>query len=327
MGSGGRPDNGSAAGGATEFRRRGRKPVLEVGSEPVLGFRLRARLGAGAFAEVWDARARDGSAVALKFVDSRIKEGSLLRGEVRVLRALGEVGHPNVIKLFNVYASSHYLVLCMERADGNLEELRQAYREVTSRNVAPDHLLDLLQQAADGLDFLARVKLPGFNLASSGLQHCDVKPTNLLLMGEVVKIADFGLCAALGQQTHKHGWRGTLPYAAPELFYGRASPTTDQYALAVTYCDLVAGDRILTRAADVPTGRYAVPVNFSLVRARERPVLERALSPDPLRRWPSCRAFVDALREVALPPARESEVRRSGPRTSLGRQAPRSAAG
>jgi serine/threonine protein kinase len=295
--------------------------VLQIGSEPILGFSLRARLGVGAFGEVWQARAPDGSRVALKFIDSRMKDASVLRAEVRCMRALSEDGHPNFIRLLGVYASSHFLVLSMECADGNLDELRHIYRQVSGRNIAPDHLLDLLYQVATGLDYLAKVKLPGFNLASTGLQHCDIKPSNLLLTGDVVKIGDFGLCASMGEQTHKQGWRGTPPFAAPEVFRGRASATTDQYSLAVTYCDLVAGDRIL---CDVPSmdGGSTLEVNLSKVRGRERPTLERALSPDPSRRWPSCQSFIEALREVALPSRRDSELRLSGSRPAIARPSP-----
>jgi serine/threonine protein kinase, bacterial len=274
--------------------------VLEVGSEPVAGFRLQSRLGVGAFGQVWEARTADGGSVALKFIDSRRKDASLLRAEIRILRAVSEPGHPNLIRLLGVYASSYYLVVCMEKADGNLEELRLMYRELTGRNVAPDHLLELLAQVAQGLDYLAHIKLAGFNQASAGLQHCDVKPSNLLIKDEVVKIADFGLCAAMGQQTHKQGCRGTPPYAAPELYHGRASPSTDQYSLAVTYCDLVAGERIVgSNASGEHNGQSGI--DLTKVRGRERPVLERALSPDPSRRWPNCESFIEALREVAVP--------------------------
>jgi serine/threonine protein kinase len=277
-------------------------------------------LGVGAFGQVWEAQTADGAVFALKFIDSRRKDASLLRTEVRILRALNEPGHPNVIRLLGVYASAHYLVLCMEKADGNLDELRGMYREVAGRNVAPDHLLDILGQAAKGLDYLARLKLSGFNLASAGIQHCDVKPSNLLMQQDTVKIADFGLCAAMGQQTHKCGWRGTPPYAAPELLHGRASPTTDQYSLAVTYCDLVAGERIL--GAPVFGDESAISrIDLTKVRRRERPVLERALAADPSRRWPSCEAFVEALRDVVLPYRIDKDIQNRPARPAFARPA------
>jgi serine/threonine protein kinase len=271
--------------------------VLQIGEEPVLGYRLRNRLGAGSFGEVWEAAGPNGQTVALKFIDSHRRDCSLIRAEIRLLQSVSGLGHANLIKLLGVYASSHYFVLCLEKADGNLEELRLAYREVTGGNIPAEDLLDLLEQVACGLDFIAGLKLPGFNLSSSGLQHCDIKPKNLLLLGEVVKIADFGLCAALGEQTHKQGCRGTYPYAPPELYRGRAAPTTDQYSLAVTYCDLVGGERVLSGAA---YGGAAIAAQLDLgpIGHEQREVLMRALSNDPTRRWPSCQAFVGALREA-----------------------------
>jgi serine/threonine protein kinase len=274
--------------------------VLQIGSEPVSGFQLLSRLGVGTHSEVWEARSADGHIVALKFIDSRQRPAPHLRAEVRILRTLTEEGHANLIRLLGVYASAHFLVLCLEKADGNLEDLRRKYRETSGRNVAPDHLLDLLGQAARGLDWLARIKPPCSDPTSPGLQHGNVNPGNLLVVGDAVKITGFSLCAALSQQMHKSDWRATPPYAAPELTYGRASASADQYSLAVTYCDLVAGNRIVASpATDTVCG--SAEINLSKVRGRERPVLERALATDPSRRWPDCEAFIDALREVALP--------------------------
>src|SRR5262249_28816 len=211
-------------------------------------------LGRGAFGEVWEALDADGRPVALKFMDCRTKPPSLISNEIRVLRALRELRHPHIIEFHGVHASAQYIILSMERADGNLAGPRRAYLEEAGRNIPPDPLLDLLGQAAVALDFLAGVQLPGFNLASRGVQHCDIKPSNLLLVGDCLKIADFGLCAGTSWQTHRNGWKGTPPYAAPELFRGQATVGTDQYALAVTYCDLVAGGRPLLRGAAAAGG-------------------------------------------------------------------------
>jgi serine/threonine protein kinase len=283
--------------------------MLCAGEEPAPGYRLRTRLGAGSFGEVWDAVTPDGGCVALKFIDGH-DHPERVRCEIRALQAVREVSHPNLIRLLNIYGRGRYVVLALERADGNLEQLRQAYQEEAQSHIPPQHLLELLDQAAAGLDCLAGFKLPGMKLVGGGMQHCDVKPTNLLLLGDTVKVADFGLCAALGQRTHAGGWRGTPPYAAPELFRGLPSRTSDQYALAVTWCDLVAGGRLL-RPSDSAVPGAGSGVDLSKARAREVAVLSRALSPDPTARWPSCQAFVAALRAAVMAP-------RTGPsRTAL----------
>ncbi len=285
--------------------------------EPAPGYRLQRRLGVGGFAEVWEATAPDGAGVALKFINARNHDAAMLRGEVRVLRSFAAVDHPNLIRLHDVFASSHFLVLCMELADGNLDELRQAYLAQTGANIPPDHVLDLLEQAANGLDFLAGLRLPGFNHTATGMQHCDVKPTNLLLLDDTVKIADFGLCAGMGQRTHRRGVRGTPPFAAPELYQGRVCAQTDQYALAVTWCDLIGGRRLFTNTVGAD-GKPFLAVDLTKVRASEVHVLARALNTDPTRRYPNCQAFVVELRK-ALESAQPRAVPRSRPLLSQAR--------
>jgi serine/threonine protein kinase len=269
--------------------------MLEAGSQAIPGHRLTRRLGAGGFGEVWEAHAPEGKLVALKFMDCR--ERSLISSEIRILRGLSELHHPNIIQMYGIHATANHIVISMERADGNLEDLRQAYLAESGKNIPADHLLELLEQAAVALDFLAEVKLPSVNPSSRGLQHCDIKPSNLLLIGDCLKIADFGLCAGTSWQTHRNSWRGTPPYAAPELFKGQAATGTDQFALCITFLRLCSGERTFwkTNSADAPPS--GLPIDLTKVRERELPILTRALHPHPGSRWPSCQAFIQALRD------------------------------
>jgi serine/threonine protein kinase len=281
--------------------------MISLDSKPIPGFRLTRRLGAGAFGEVWEGLKPDGSLIALKFIDCRTKSNSMIRGEIRVLQGLRELRHPNIIELFGVIAYRHYIVLSMERADGNLDDLHQAYIDETGKDMPCEDALDLVEQAAKALDFLADVRLPGMASSAHGLQHCDVKPSNLLLVGEQVKVADFGLCAAASIRTHRGGWRGTPPYAAPELFNGHATSRTDQYALAVTYCELANGAGAFRKIAMGSAPDFTgLPIDLDKVPEREVTILARALHPNPIARWPNCSAFVAALRVA------NSDPRRSG---------------
>jgi serine/threonine protein kinase len=298
--------------------------VIDAELEPIPGYRLAGRLGAGAFGEVWTAVGPDGKPVALKFFDTRQRVSSVIQAEVRMLRALGALRHPHIIEFHGVHVRSHYVIIQMERADGNLADLRQAYREETGDNIPIDHGLELLAQAAEALDFVATQKPPGFDWSSSGLQHCDVKPANLLMVGDVLKVADFGLCAAASRRTHRSGWRGTPPYAAPELFNGAASSRTDQYALAVTYCQLCLGERVFR---PVCPGRPDMPINLDVVRRVEATVLARALAPNWLARWPSCREFVTALSDAVRRPRSSCRIRRVPPSAARGGAPPAARAG
>lgn len=302
---------------------------LHPGLVPVPGYRLTRPLGQGAFAEVWEAARGDGSLFALKFLDCRLRSASQVAAEVRILRAISALKHPHIILLHEVHASDRHVVLVMERADGNLEDLRAAYQETVGGNIPDGAALDLLDQAAEALDFLASAQLVG-TVASRGLQHCDVKPTNLLVVGDTLKVADFGLCAGTGWHTHHRGWRGTPPFAAPELFKGAPAPGTDQFALAVTWCAMVMGERPFVPGALSPAPPAGMPIDLTKVRSNECTVLARALHPYPSSRWPSCASFVQELRKVIFrprpAPSAPPRIRRSGTFRVAGvpRQRPRS---
>ena len=268
--------------------------TLESGAKPVPGYTLTHLLGAGAFSEVWEAKHDGGAKLAFKFLDCRKLSPGMIANEVKLQRSLTGLNHAHIIPLTGVHSWGRFLVLMMELADGSLDDLYRTYRRKTNGDMPADHALDLLEQAASALDFLGTAKLTT-STGGRGLQHCDIKPSNLLLVGNRLKVADFGLCAGSGWHTHS-GWKGTHPYAAPELFNGAAAPGTDQYALAITFCKMVMGERPFYRGALRDQPPSGIPVDFTKMRETEFPVIARALHPYPSSRWPSCAAFIQALR-------------------------------
>ena len=270
--------------------------MLCAGQEPIPGYHIVELLGVGGFGEAWAATAPDGKSVALKFIDCQGKPGSTIAHEIRIMRSLKDLKHPYFIRLHGVCANSPHIIIIMELADGSLKDLQAAYQEETGRNMPVDHVLELLEQAAEGLDSLAEVHLPGFSLYDGCVQHCDVKPTNLLVVGDTLKVADFGLCSSARQELDWQGFRGTPPYAAPELYEGRTTSRTDQYGLAVTFCELCMGARVFLKYPDDVLGYPGPPVDFSKIRDREFAVLSRALSERWTDRYPNCREFIAALK-------------------------------
>ncbi|MGL4553644.1 MAG: protein kinase domain-containing protein, partial [Gemmataceae bacterium] len=174
--------------------------VPQSGEQPVPGYTLTRRLGLGAFGDVWEAAGPGRPPVAMKFLDGRRRSASMVAAEVRLLRGLTTLNHPHIIPLHGVHCWGQYVVLMMERADGNLDDLRRSCVTGTGLNVPTARALELLDQAARALDFIAGLRNSPLT-GSAGMQHCDVKPTNLLLVGDTLKLADFGLCAGTGWQT------------------------------------------------------------------------------------------------------------------------------
>src|SRR5439155_24933270 len=120
-----------------------------------------------------------------------------------------------------------------------------------------------------------------------GFQHRDLKPQNILLIDDRAKVADFGRARVMEGGVTSHTGPCTVPYAAPEYFGGRTSRQSDQYALAVTYCQL-RGGRIPFpgTTAQMAVGHMCNDPDLEGLPEPERPVVARALAKSPEERWP-----------------------------------------
>src|SRR5262249_37806030 len=110
-------------------------------------------------------------------------------------------------------------------------------------------------------------------------------------------VADFGLTKLL-QHTIIQTTSGALTpaYAPPEFLNGQVSRWSDQYSLAVTYCQLRAGQLPFGgNAGQLVAGHLLLSPDLRMLPEPERPTVARALAKQPDQRWPSCRALVNAL--------------------------------
>jgi serine/threonine protein kinase len=270
---------------------------LEPGAEPVPGYRLERLLGRGGFGEVWRADGPGGVAVALKFVRLDGKAGA---PELRSLEMMKGVRHGNLLSLFGVWQREPFVILAMELADRSLlDRLQQAQAEGQAGIPLPE-LLEYLRDAARALDFLNEPRHTQEGKTGLSIQHRDVKPHNLLLVGDTVKLADFGLARLLERQTTSHTGAMTPAYAAPEFFKGQTTSQSDQYSLAVTYCQLRGGRLPFAGTPEqMMMGHSQEPPDLGMLPEAERPAVARALSKNPEERWPNCRAFVQGLAAAA----------------------------
>jgi hypothetical protein len=79
---------------------------------------------------------------------------------------------------------------------------------------------------------------------------------------------------------------------------GRLSDWTDQYSLAITYCQLRSGRLPFPACASLsatmrPGARPAA--DLSMLAPAERPIIGRALAPAPQERWSTCRELMAEL--------------------------------
>jgi serine/threonine-protein kinase len=270
----------------------------EVGLEAFPGHRLRQLLGRGGLGEVWETDVADGSRVALKFIAT--EENLLGVKELRAIQAIRDLCHPNLVRIGRVWSQSGYFVFSMELAEGSLLDLLDAHLEELGRAMEPAQVCLYLSQVADALDFLnSRTHL--IDGQRVGIQHCDVKPSNMLLFGDTVKLSDFGLARLTFARAQVHQREGTPDYASPEVFFGQLSDQSDQYALAVSYCVLRCGRLPFPEAETFdPAGLRRRPKpDLSLLLPAEQPIIARALEMTPQDRWPNCRELMGRLTAAA----------------------------
>lgn len=258
---------------------------VKAGSRPVPdapAYQLIEKIGAGAFGEVWRASAPGGIEVALKFIP--LDSAERAETELRSVEVMKSIRHPNLVSLFGAWHKDNWLILAMELCDRSLQD---RLAEVLSQQplMPVDELFSYIRDAAAGLDALN----------ARQIQHRDVKPANLLLVGSGVKVGDFGLAKVL-EHTVGHTGTGTLGYMAPECYTGKLSEQSDQYSLAATYYHLRTGKRLYNGThAEVMYAQLASQPDLSSLPQDEAAVLRRALSRNPDDRWPSCSAFLNGM--------------------------------
>ncbi len=275
---------------------------LEVGAEPLPGWKLVELRGKGGFAEVWEAAGPGGERVAVKFMESRNAAASAK--EMRIIQAVRQMRHPSLLRMDRILSIPGHIVLVMELADGSLLDLLDAHRHEFNATLTADVALRYLAPVADGLDFL-NAHRHMYDGRTVGFQHADVKPSNILLVDDAAKIADFGLCRPTSTLNSRQEKAGTLDFAAPEIHRGVLADSSDQYSLAVTYYHLRTGQFPFPECVGFQReNSYQRPApNLAGVGKDEAKALERALDLEPTRRWPNCRALTAALGDALEAPS------------------------
>ena len=271
--------------------------------EPIPGYRLIEPLGRGGFGEVWKCEAPGGLYKAIKFVEG---ERSLQLGdavpaveELKAIQHIKSIRHPFLLSMERVELIDGELVIVMELADKSLMDVFVEHRASEAAGIPRGELLGYLHEAADVLDLM--------NLRH-GLQHLDIKPGNLFLVSNHVKVADFGLVRSLadrGASAENALLSGGLTalYAAPEMFRNSISSSCDQYSLAIVYQELLTGQRPFNgkNVRQLMMQHCTAQADLTALPESDRTLVARALSKEAEQRFPTCTAFVQALEASGKP--------------------------
>jgi hypothetical protein len=187
-------------------------------------YRLLHRLGAGGMSVVWrahdDVLDRD---VAIKVLSGGPAADPELLHRIQLeARAAARLHHPHVVEVHDYGETEQKLpYVVMELVDGR-------------------SLADLLRDGAlpwrTAVMACAQMAAALAAAHARGIVHRDVKPGNVMVTSDGVKLVDFGISATAGEADLIGGEVvGTPAYLAPErLGGGPVRPATDVYALGLT---------------------------------------------------------------------------------------------
>jgi serine/threonine protein kinase len=237
-------------------------PPFPVSSDlPGTPYRLEELLGSGGFGAVYRASNRfeqNTAPRAIKFCLNAELIASL-HHERDLLDRLMSAGRDTrwsdrIVKLYGHNLDAPIPFLVYEYiAGGNLITRLAAIRKRTGANLRPSQVLGLIRRICEPIAFAHGM----------GLVHRDVKPSNILVSGNTIKLADFGIggviAAHAAHSSHigssdLHGLSvtekcslfrgaGTPLYMSPEQRRGEApDPRHDVYSIGVMWYQLLVGD-------------------------------------------------------------------------------------
>ena len=187
-------------------------------------------------------------------------------------------------------SSGGELVIVMELADKSLHDAFEECLAAGLVGIPRDTLLRYIRDAAEGLDHMNE---------KHNLQHLDIKPRNLFLVSDRVKVGRFRPGQApRALQRFRHARRrhaAVRRRRKPSPATSAAAATSTAWPSSTRSCSPASGPSTARTPASWPSSTSTRSRTCAPCPKRERPVVARALSKDPAKRFPNCLAFVRAL--------------------------------
>jgi serine/threonine-protein kinase len=265
-------------------------------------YKVRELLGAGGMGRVYAADdLRLGRRVALKFLtDEFTKDPAALERFRREARTLSALNHPHICTIFDIIEQDERIVIVMEYAEG----------APLHGPLPPDQVLKYASQICDALDAAHR----------KGFIHRDLKPGNIQLTKNGIKLLDFGLAriadgseeTTLTFGSSHTGVMGTPAYMAPEQAEGKpVDERSDIFSLGAVLYEMLSGRRAFpgdSLAAVLSAVRCDDPAPFEAPPALKR-VVTQCLKKDPDERLQTIAKVKTALeRTLSRAPEPDSSV-------------------
>ena len=219
-----------------------------------------------------------------------------MRGRLRrEAQAQARLQHDNVVTVYELVEADSDLFIAMEYVDG--VTLEQLLADAAPRAMPLAEAMPVFSEILTALQFVH----------GHGVIHRDVKPSNVMISGERVKLMDFGIALMADIPRQTTTILGTTAYMSPEQFEqsSKIDHRTDIYSAAIVLFEMLAGRRLFQEKGwpGAMQERLLPPPDLkNLVAELPTGVCDAvaiALRRDPARRFQSITEFRTALMEGA----------------------------
>jgi serine/threonine protein kinase len=246
-----------AAGGFS--RRRAEDAPFKPGDVIALRYDVREVLGSGPLGFVFRAHDQDMDVeVALKVVHSRLVQAPEERTQfAQALRNGRKLTHPHLVRVYEEGLDGDHPYFTMQLLQGTTLRKMMEARAAKAQRFTPQEVESLLAQVASALDDAHRLG-----------PHADLKPENIFILPDLVKVTDYGLGLGVPRLPFIQAQKSFRAdsYLAPEYVLGGDFDTRmDLYSLAVIVGELLTGltpsegvpPELLSKYPDLPPGLEA----------------------------------------------------------------------
>src|SRR3981081_1673289 len=188
----------------------------------------------GGFGIVYEVRNKDGGILALKTITTGLLNETGVEALANEGHLATEIEHENVLRVFHFHDGLQFPHLppymLMEYADGGTLSTLLNDRRGSNQYFTSSELLEIFSQLASGMKAI-----------NEKLIHRDIKPDNILIVNNKLKISDFGLSKVVGAATRSRTFKGInhVMYCAPEAWrLDKNLPSMDMYSMGITFYEI-----------------------------------------------------------------------------------------
>lgn len=247
-------------------------------------YKIKSRMGEGPSGAVFRVLDTEMDVdIALKIMFKSVIENEAdskrFQTEMRIAR---KIAHQNIVRVYDIDRDSGYSFYTMQLLEGltlrRIINLRLEKGEVFSLQEIESIFIQICNALRSAQNFTF---------------HGNLKPENIMILPDLLKVCDFSLVRALGFKKFTEINTSNLIYIAPEIKYNwdTVDSRVDIYSMAAIIYEMVAGERFRSLPVSASLKNPDVPKSIDSF-------LNKALSEEQEKRFDSFEEFIEEFKKI-----------------------------